>query len=122
MTKQPKGLEMTKYEIWQDLRKQVKVARSERDIQQAAITRCEWNNLEKSCITVFQVKSIDVPNENLSDSNFSLRYCGEFGKPCENKACPMYLANRKYEEAEVVLQGLKKARNKAFWNMFTRSK
>ena len=28
----------------------------------------------------------------------------------------------KYEEAEVVLQGLKKARNKAFWNMFTRSK
>ena len=113
---------MTKYEIWKDLRKQVKVARSERDIQQAAITKCEWNNLEKSCITVFQVKSIDVPNENLSDSNFLLRYCGEFGKPCENKACPMYLANRKYEEAEIVLQGLKKARNKAFWNMFTRSK
>lgn len=113
---------MTKYEIWKDLRKQVKVARSERDIQQAAITKCEWNNLEKSCITVFQVKSIDVPNENLLDSNFLLKYCSEFGKPCENKTCPMYLANRKYEEAEIVLQGLKKARNKAFWNMFTRSK
>ena len=122
MTKQPKGLEMTKYEIWQDLRKQVKVARSERDIQQATITTCEWNNLEKSCITVFQVKSINVPNENLSDSNFSLRYCSEFGKPCENKTCPMYLANRKYEEAEIILQGLKKARNKAFWNIFVRSK
>ncbi len=113
---------MTKYEIWQDLRKQVKVARSERDAQQAAITKCEWINPEKSCITVFQVKHIGVSNENLSDCNFSLRYCCEFGKPCENKTCPMYLANRKYEEAEIVLKGLKKARNKAFWNMFVRSK
>ena len=113
---------MTKYEIWQDLRKQVKIARSERDTQQATITKCEWNNPEKSCIKVFQVQSVGVPNENLSDCNFSLRYCDEFGKPCENKACPMYPANREYEEAEIVLQGLKKARNKAFWNMFTRSK
>ena len=113
---------MTKYEIWQDLRKQVKVARSERDIQQAAITKCEWNNPEKACIKVFHVQSIVVSNGNLSDSNFLLRYCGEFGKPCENKACLMYLANRKYEEAEIVLRGLKKARNKAFWNIFVRSK
>lgn len=113
---------MTKYEIWQDLKKQVKVARSERDAKQAVITKCEWNNPEKACVTVFQVQSIGVPSENLSDSNFSLRYCGEFGKPCENKTCPMYPANREYEEAEIVLQGLKRARNKAFWNMFTRSK
>ena len=34
----------------------------------------------------------------------------------------MYLANREYEEAEIVLQGLKRARNKAFWDMFVRSK
>jgi len=66
--------EMTKKEIWKDLRKQVKVARSERDTQQATITKCEWNDPEKSCITVFQVQSVGVPNENLSDCNFSLRY------------------------------------------------
>lgn len=113
---------MTKYEIWQDLRKQVKVARSERDIQQAAITKCEWNNPEKACIKVFHVQSIVVSNGNLSDCNLLLRYCNEFGKPCENKTCPMYLANRKYEEAEIVLRGLKKVRNKAFWNIFVRSK
>ncbi len=113
---------MTKYEIWQNLRKQVKIARSERDTQHTAITRCEWNNPEKSCIKIFQVQSVSISNENSLDCNFLLRYCSEFGKPCENKTCPMYLANRKYEEAEIVLQGLKKARNKAFWNMFTRSK
>ena len=113
---------MTKYEIWQDLRKQVKVARAERDTQQAAITKCEWNDPEKACITVFQVQSIGVPNENLSDSNFSIRHCDEFCKPCEDKSCPMYSMNREYEEAETVLQGLKRARNKAFWDMFVRSK
>lgn len=113
---------MTKYEIWQDLRKQVKAARAERDTQQAAITKCEWNNPEKACIIVFQVQSIGVPNENLSDSNFSIRHCDEFYKPCKNESCPMYPMNREYEEAEVVLQGLKRARNKAFWNMFIRSK
>ena len=120
--KQPKGFEMTKYETWQDLRKQVKVARSERDAQQSAITKCEWNNPEKACITVFQIQSIGVPTENQSDSNFSMRHCDEFYKPCENKTCPMYPQYREYQEAETVLQGLKKARNKAFWNMFVRSK
>lgn len=114
---------MTKYEIWQDLRKQVKVARAERDTQQAAITKCEWNNPEKSCITVFQVQSVGVPNENSSDSNFSIRHCNEFYKPCENKSCPMYPMNREYEEAETVFQGLKRARRKAFLDMvFSRGK
>lgn len=114
--------EMTKKEIWQDLRKQVKVARSDRDVKQAAITKCEWNDTNKSCITVFQVHSIGVPNENLSDSDFSTRHCDEFYKPCKNQTCPMRKQYEEYQEAEAVLQGLKRARNKAFWNMFVRSK
>lgn len=113
--------EMTKKEIWQDLRKQVKVARSDRDTKQAAITKCEWNDPSKSCITVFQVQSIGTPNENLSNVDFSTRHCGEFYKPCKQN-CPMYNQYREYQEAEAVLQGLKRARNKAFWDMFVRSK
>ena len=112
---------MTKKEIWLDLRQQVKVARSDRDVKQAAITKCEWNDPNKSCITVFQVHSIGVPNENLSDSDFSTRHCEEFYKPCKQN-CQMYNQYREYQEAEKVLQGLKRARNKAFWDMFVRSK
>ena len=113
---------MTKYEIWQDLRKQVKVARAERNTQQAAITKCEWNDPEKSCITVFQIQSIGVPNKNLSDSDFSIRHCDEFYKPCKNQTCPMHKQYDELQEAEAVLKGLKRARNKAFWDMFVRSK
>lgn len=113
---------MTKYEIWQDLRKQVKVARAERDTQQAAITKCEWNDPEKACITVFQVQSIGVPNENQSNDEFSTRHCDKFYIPCDDETCPMRKQYDELQEAEAVLQGLKRARNKAFWDMFVRGK
>lgn len=114
--------EMTKKEIWLDLRKQVKVARSDRDAKQTAVTNCEWADPTKSCITVFQVQSVGVPNENQSNNDFSIRHCGEFYKPCEDKTCPMHSQYLELQEAEAVLKGLKRARNKAFWDMFVRSK
>ena len=113
---------MTKKEIWQDLRRQVKVARTDRDAKQAAITKCEWNEAGKSCIQYFQVVSLGIPNENQSAPEYSLRYCDDFKVGCEDKTCPMHKQYEEYQEAEAVLSSLKRARNKAFWDMFVRSK
>ena len=114
--------EMTKKEIWKDLRKQVKVARADRNTKQAAITKSDWEKVDKSCIRYFQVQSIGIPNENQSSSDYTLHYCDDFKKGCEDKTCPMRKQYEEYQEAEAVLQGLKRARNKAFWDMFIRSK
>ena len=114
--------EMTKKDIWLDLRKQVKVARADRDTKQAAITNHEWVDPTKSCITVFQIQSLGVPTENQSNDDFATRHCEEFYKPCNNKTCPMHKQYNELQEAEAVLQGLKRARNKAFWDMLIRGK
>ncbi len=118
---------MTKYEIWKDLRNQVKIARKDRDEQRKAITKCEWTSdkKEKSCIKVIQVQAIElnVPAEGLA-GNYEVieKGCDNFGdEPC-NENCSMLCANREYFEAEKVLSALKRARNKAFWDMFVRSK
>ena len=118
---------MTKYEIWKDLRSQVKIARKDRDEQRKAITKCEWTSDkdEKSCIKVIQVQTMDlnVPAEGLA-GNYEVieKGCENFGdEPCHEN-CPMLCANREYFEAEKVLSALKRARNKAFWDMFIRSK
>lgn len=114
---------MTKYEIWQNLRKQTRLARQEKDEKRNAITTCEWSNEEKSCIKVFQVQSLGVPNENQSGFEYSIRNCDDFvdGEMCKVN-CKMHQKNKEYNEALEVFQGLKRARRKAFWNMFSRSK
>lgn len=118
---------MTKYEIWKDLRNQVKVARKDRDEQRKVITKCEWtsNRDEKSCIKVIQVQGIDLntPAEGMTRYDVIEKGCDNFnGIPCTDETCPMHPMNHEYHEAETVLQALKRARNKAFWDMFVRSK
>ena len=116
---------MTKYEIWKDLRGQVKLARKDRDEQRKSITKCEWTSDEKSCIKIIQVQSYEL-NTNTEgitlSSELAEKGCEDFGnEPCK-KNCKMCAANHEYFKAEEVLSALKKARNKAFWNMFIRSK
>lgn len=115
---------MTKFEIWQDLRHQTKLARQEKDAKREAITTCEWNNnIDKSCIQVFQIQSLGVPNENQSGFEYNIRHCDDFyeGEMCKVN-CPMHKKNQEYNEALAVFQGLKRARRKAFWDMFVRGK
>ena len=114
---------MTKYEIWQNLRIQTKEAKKEKDAKHEAITTCEWNDSSKSCIKVFQIQSLGIPNENLSDLDYSIRPCDDFvdGEMCKVN-CPMHQQNKEYQEALAVFQGLKRARRKAFWDMFVRGK
>lgn len=114
---------MTKYEIWQDLIKQTRLARKEKDEKRNAITTCEWNDTDKSCIKVFQIQSLGVPNENQSGFEYSIRHCDDFYEGTECKVnCKMHQKNKEYNDALAVFQGLKKARRKAFWDMFIRSK
>ena len=115
---------MTNYEIWQDLRKQTKIARKGKEEKRNAITSCEWDSDEKSCIKVFQIQSLGIPNENLSDMEYSIKPCDDFyeGTVC-NVNCKMHKQNKEYQEAVAVFQGLKRARRKAFWDMvFSRGK
>lgn len=115
---------MTRYEIWKDLKDQTKKARKEKNEKREAITTCDWNTEEKSCIKVFQVQSLGVPNENLSEIEYSIRNCDDFceGTVCKVN-CKMHKQNKEYNEALTVFQGLRRARRKAFWDMvFSRGK
>ena len=115
---------MTNYEVWKDLKDQTKLARKEKDAKREAITTCEWNTDEKSCIKVFQVQSLGVPTENLSNMEYSIRQCDDFyeGSLCKVN-CPMHKKNQEYQEALMTFKGLRRARNKAFWDMvFSRGK
>lgn len=113
---------MTKYEIWQDLREQVKTARKVKNDKLNEITTCEWTNKDKSCVKVYQIiQSVGVPTENHND--FSIKNCDNFSdEVCSDPQCKMYAKNKEYAEAMAVLKALKKEKHKAFWNMFTRSK
>ena len=118
---------MTKYEIWKDLRNQVKVARKDRDEQRKVITKCEWTSDkdEKSCIKIIQVQGyeLNTGTEGITPSSELVeKGCEDFtNEPCK-KNCKMCIANHEYFKAEQALSALKKARNKAFWDMFVRSK
>ena len=115
---------MTKYEIWKNLRNQTKLARKDKNEKREAITTCDWNTDEKSCIKVFQVQSLGVPTENMSNLEYSIRNCDDFceGTTC-SKICNMRGKNKEYNESLAIFQGLRRARNKAFWDMvFSRGK
>lgn len=115
---------MTKFEKWQDLRTQTREARRERDQKYNALITCEWNCKDKSCVKVFQVQSLGVPVENQSNNEFSIRYCDSFSTvvTCTDITCPMRLANADYVLSNLKFKAIKADRNRAFWNMFTRSK
>ena len=114
---------MTKFDIWWELVKQVNEARREKNEKRNAITTCEWNDTEKSCIKVYQIQSLGVPNENLSDFQYNIRQCDDFseGHVCKVN-CKMHQKNKEYNEALAVFEALRKSRRKAFWDIFIRSK
>lgn len=118
-----KGVRMTKYEIWKDFKKRVKIARKIRDTQKKNIIRCEWMSSGRACIKIIRIQDLDMITDGITRHDIIEKKCKNFnGYPCKNKNCPMYAANHEYIHAELLLSKLKRARNRAFWNMFTRSK
>ena len=115
---------MTKYEIWRDLVKQTRQARKERNEKEGSITACDWNNPEKSCIKVIQVQSLGVPSEDNTKFEVLTKPCEEFDRQhtCINVGCPMREANADYVLANLKFRTIRADRNRAFWNMFVRSK
>lgn len=115
---------MTKFEKWQDLVGQTRQARKEKDELKSALISCDWNTKEKACITVSEVQSVGVPNENQSSPEFTMRYCESFSEriTCTDMTCPMREANAKYVLANLKFRAIRADRNKAFWNIFIRSK
>lgn len=115
---------MNKFEKWQDLRRQTREARHEKDKKYTALITCEWNTKEKSCVQVYSIQSVGVPNEEQSNDNFTTRFCNSFSHriTCTDQFCPMRLANADYVLANLKFRALRADRRRAFWAMFQRSK
>lgn len=119
---------MTKFEIWNDLCKQTKQAKKERDNKRSALMTCTWSikpEDKQSCIKISHVESpLDTSADGNVNMNFAIHYCEHFSdcKVCTQVDCPKNKANMEYIESACVYKALKRTRNKAFLDMFTRSK
>lgn len=115
---------MTKYGIWKDLVKRTRQARKERDEKFKYLITCEWNNPEKSCIKVIQIKSLGVPTDGNDQFNFLNQNCDEFSEriTCTNFNCPLREKQADYVLANLKFRAIRADRNRAFQKMFIRSK
>ena len=111
---------MTKFQIWWELVKRVHEARKEKWNAQSEMTTSEWANSDKSCYKVYLVENRSSDNQQ---TDYITKTCDDYveGEIC-CKDCPMHDKNVAYNEAVIRLQALKRTRNKAFFDMFTRKK
>ena len=119
---------MNKFETWNDLRKHTNRAKKAMQEKQDRLTVFEDKIEKVACLKIIPFNSpLGLMDEYKGcdfGNDFYIKTCESFisREVCQNTYCPLQKSNAEYVKAVKLYDVLKQARNKAFWNMFTRSK